>query len=439
MYLDVKNAHSAPLCEQDVYVELPLEAKVDDSECGKLIHWLYGCRPAAQAWEEHYSALLKQHGFKRLQSVPVAFVHGTRDLMGVVHGDDFVFVGLDDGLDFVLGVLQSQYEVKNRGRLGRGPGDDRKIDMLGRNIEINDEGITWEGDPRHQVLLEKHFGMGSSTKVLTKNGYPEDPEQGGQQADEVPLTAGEAKTYRMLAARLNYMAQDNPFLQYPAKEICGSMSNPAVEDFAKVKRLVRFLKGLGPVKLHYAAQSEEEAKGIKVFVDSDWAGCKKTRRSTTGGVLKVGRHILRTWSATQPTIATSSGEAELIAMAEGASRGLGMRTTMAEFDLDPSLEVVQVFTDSSVAKSFVSTRGLGRMRHLDVKLLWLQECVQRGLLDVGKVSGVTNVADALTKFHDLQKLRSLCEPHGVMNGRTLRVCRAEGGCVESAPRLTCAE
>ena len=54
---------------------------------------------------------------------------------------------------------------------------------------------------RDTKLLEKHFGMGSSTKVLTKNGYPEDPEQGRQQADEVPLTAGEAKTYRMLAAR----------------------------------------------------------------------------------------------------------------------------------------------------------------------------------------------------------------------------------------------
>ena len=73
--------------------------------------------------------------------------------------------------------------------------------MLGRKIEINDEGITWEGDPRHQVLLEEHFGMCSSTKLLTKKGYPEDPERGGQQADEVPLTAGEAKTYRMLAAR----------------------------------------------------------------------------------------------------------------------------------------------------------------------------------------------------------------------------------------------
>ena len=73
------------------------------------------------------------------------------------------------------------------------------------------------------------------------------------------------------------------------------------------------------------------------------------------------------------------------------------------------------------------------MRHLDVKLLWLQECVQRGLLHVGKVSGVTNVADALTKFHDIQKLRSLCKPHGVLSGPDDKSSLGRGGGVWSMP------
>jgi hypothetical protein len=68
MYLDAKKAHLAPLRKQDVYVELPAEAEVAADECGKLVHWLYGCRPAAQAWEEHYSALLEDHGFRRLKT-----------------------------------------------------------------------------------------------------------------------------------------------------------------------------------------------------------------------------------------------------------------------------------------------------------------------------------------------------------------------------------
>ena len=54
MYIDVKKAHCIPKCKADVYIELPPEAGVGPDECGKLVYWLYGCRPAAQAWEEHY-------------------------------------------------------------------------------------------------------------------------------------------------------------------------------------------------------------------------------------------------------------------------------------------------------------------------------------------------------------------------------------------------
>jgi hypothetical protein len=370
---------------------------------------------------------MKAQGFRRLRSVPVAFVHPERDMMAVVHGDDFVFVGLDEDLDYILKVLEANYELKNRGRLGSGEKDLKQIDMLGRIIKLEADGITWQGDPRHQQLLEDYFGMDSTTKTLSKNGYEDDG-----QDDDGELTKEEFKSYRMLAARLNYMAQDNPMVQYAAKEVCRAMSRPTAKDFAKIKKVVRFLKGLGAVIWKYKWQCEDESCNITVYVDSDWAGCKETRRSTSGGVIKVGQHVLRTWSSTQPTIATSSGEAELIAMADGASRGLGLRTAMDEMGVKAKLSIVQMCTDSSVAKSFVSTRGLGKMRHLEVKLLWLQECVRRGRLLVGKVSGCTNVADALTKYQCADRLVFLCRPHGILtrpvSGPSGKGRRTEGGC-----------
>ena len=429
MYLDVKKAHLYPKCDQDVYVELPEEAEVAEDECGKLEHWLYGCRPAAQAWEEHYSEVLKNHGFVRLRCVPVVFVHPERDMTAAVHGDDFVFEGLDEDLDYILKVLEANYELKNRGRLGSGAKDLKQIDLLGRIIKLEEDGITWQGDPRHQRLLEDYFGMDSTTKTLSKNGYDD-----GDTNDEEGLTEAEFRSYRMLAARLNYLAQDNPMVQYTAKEVCRAMSFPNVKDFVRIKKVVRFLKGLGQVVWKYYWQGEEEAGNIKVYVDSDWAGCKETRRSTSGGVVKVGRHVLRTWSSTQPTIATSSGEAELIAMADGAARGLGLKTVLSEMGMKVRLNIVQVCTDSSVAKSFVSTRGLGKMRHLEVKILWLQECVRRGRLCVGKVSGSTNIADALTKYQSAERLAMLCSPHGILTtragGPAGRGRRTEGGCEE---------
>ena len=73
--------------------------------------------------------VLASVGFKRLLSRSVAFYHSERDLVGVVRGDDFVFVGVDRDLDFVLRVLKENYELKDRGRLGSGDHDTREVDM----------------------------------------------------------------------------------------------------------------------------------------------------------------------------------------------------------------------------------------------------------------------------------------------------------------------
>ena len=92
------------------------------------------------------------------------------------------------------------------------------------------------------------------------------------------------------------------------------MAKPRIHDFMNVKRIVRFMLGMSEVGFKYMWQGECEAKQVKVYVDSDWAGCKATRKSTSGGVLKMGRQVIKTWSSTQATVATSSGEAELLAM-----------------------------------------------------------------------------------------------------------------------------
>ena len=71
--------------------------------------------------------------------------------------------------------------------------------------------------------------------------------------------------------------------------------------------------------------------------------------------------------------------------------------------------VVHVGTDSSAAKSFVCRRGLGKMRHLEIRDLWLQKEVRDGKVIVGKVPGVENPADLMTKILGHQDIRSRLE------------------------------
>ena len=99
LFVDVKKAHLNPKCEEDVYINLPEECNVASGMCGKLNFWLYGFRPAAAAWEKHYSALLEKAGFCRGVGCGVAFWHRERDISLAVHGDDFSFCGLDSRVD----------------------------------------------------------------------------------------------------------------------------------------------------------------------------------------------------------------------------------------------------------------------------------------------------------------------------------------------------
>ena len=55
-------------------------------------------------------------------------------------------------------------------------------------------------------------------------------------------------------------------------------------------------------------------------MESDWAGCVRTRKSTSGSTVNVlGCHMVST-ARTQGTLALSSGEAELYAIGQGVSK-----------------------------------------------------------------------------------------------------------------------
>ena len=45
------------------------------------------------------------------------------------------------------------------------------------------------------------------------------------------MSAEDARNYRGLAARANYLAQDRPEIQYAVKEAARRMSSPAKEDW----------------------------------------------------------------------------------------------------------------------------------------------------------------------------------------------------------------
>ena len=112
----------------------------------------------------------------------------------------------------------------------------------------------------------------------------------------------------------------------------------------------------------------------------------------------LGRHTIKTWSASQGAIALSSAEVEFYAMIEAVLRAKGLLSLASELGFNALFNVVKIGTDSSAAKGFVSRRGLGKMRHLEIRDLWLQQEVLSKKVVVSKVAGEENPADLMTKI-----------------------------------------
>ena len=64
----------------------------------------------------------------------------------VVHGDDFTALGDKANLDRYEKELAKAFELKIRGRLGEGQGDDKEIRILNRIVRVMPGGISYEAD-----------------------------------------------------------------------------------------------------------------------------------------------------------------------------------------------------------------------------------------------------------------------------------------------------
>ena len=107
-----------------------------------------------------------------------------------------------------------------------------------------------------------------------------------------------------------------------------------------MKRLARYLLEVPDPVIRYDS-NPRSLESILVYVDSDWAGCKSSRKSTSGGAVTWGGGLLKSWSRTQGSVALSSGGAEFYAAIKSACEGLGIQSLLKDMGFEVEVEVIQ--------------------------------------------------------------------------------------------------
>ena len=84
----------------------------------------------------------------------------------------------------------------------------------------------------------------------------------------------------------------------------------------------------------------------------------------------IGSHFIKGWSRTQNHVTLSSAEAELIALVKCTAETLGVCAVLRDWGQEKSS---MLYADSSAALAIAKRKGAGKLRHIHISALWIQD------------------------------------------------------------------
>ena len=133
------------------------------------------------------------------------------------------------------------------------------------------------------------------------------------------------KLYQQMVGSLMYIViGTQPDIAFMVIHLSQFLTKPTKKHFDAIKHVFRYLKGTRDIRLsflysqqqqQYNASNASNAFILEGFIDSNFAGCPDTRRSISGYIFKLANCAISWRSRKQKSVATSTPEAEYMALA----------------------------------------------------------------------------------------------------------------------------
>ena len=219
------------------------------------------------------------------------------------------------------------------------------------------------------------------------------------------VNTADQEHYRGMVGSLLYLASwTRPDIAFAVSELSRFVSNPGKPHLEAAKRVFRYLKKTMNLGLVFRSSAslpghpEIQPNTLWGYVDSDWAGCPDSRRSTSGFVFMLNGAAISWRSKRQPTVALSSAEAEFISASAMVQEVIFLRKFLGNLGF-PQTAPTPVFADNEtcIAWSEGSVGGSERAKHVDLRMHFVHEARAAGHLQLHKIDSQLNGADILTK------------------------------------------
>ena len=191
------------------------------------------------------------------------------------------------------------------------------------------------------------FGMNDSKPVATPMEEPKSTDHRlelvtDQDEDAVGLPYREA-----IGSLMYLMIGSRPDISYAIGKLARFCEQPKLKHWIAVKRVLRFVNGTCKMGLCYNGLGGD---GVLGYSDSDWAGDVSDRKSTSAYVFMIAGSAVSWCSRKQTITATSSCEAEYVAMSMTCKEAIWLKRLLTNVPTDTDLSKgIKVLADSQSA------------------------------------------------------------------------------------------
>ena len=249
--------------------------------------------------------------------------------------------------------------------------------------------LLWVKQTKYISAILERFGMDGSRPVPTPmvdSHILEEPSTSPNK-DSFP--------YREAIGSLMYlMIGTRPDLAFAVGKLAQFCENPDMRHWTAVKRVLRYVCGTKELGIKFDGTKPLVGHG---FSDSDWAGDVKDRKSTSAYVFMMAGGPVSWCSRKQTAVATSTCEAEYIALSSACKESIWVNRLLKSLD-GLSENGKLIFADSASAMKLSKNESINRRnKHIDVTYHFVRDCVAKSQVNLEYIPTSEMVAEMLTK------------------------------------------
>lgn len=383
-HVDVKTAYLNGELQETVYMKLPPGCDYEDpSLVCHLQKGLYGLKQAANIWNKKLDSVLRKLGFKPSESDPCLYSKhnddGTMSFIAVYVDDLIIVCKSEKEHEAIFKNLNSHFKVTSLGDITH---------FLGIHVIRSQDGVSLNQKAYIQKLLTR-FGLqdAKSSKIPLDPGYIQSKEE---ETERLPNN----HQFASLIGGLLYIAVNTrPDIAVAVSILGRKTSNPSQDDWNEAKRVLRYLKGTIDHRLVLGIDSSQ----LEVFVDADWAGDSKDRKSTSGFLFRYAGGMIGWNARKQDNVTLSSTEAEYVAMADCCKELTWILRLFNDLKIVTTLPVKINEDNQSCIKQLSAPNINRRSKHIETKYHFIRQLKQDGIINPQYLPTEDMIADMMTK------------------------------------------